>query len=54
MPCSPYELDGEAVADSKVAGRRPAGMTRRDKVGDPHPEIEGIAVTHDPPPVRAE
>src|SRR5687767_14108982 len=26
-------------------------MARLDKVGDAHPKIEGIAVTHDPPPV---
>jgi hypothetical protein len=25
-------------------------MTRRDKVGDAHPKIERIAMTHDPPP----
>jgi len=52
VPRSPYELDGETVADVKVPGGRPAGMARLDKVGDPHPKIEGIAVTHDPPPVR--
>jgi hypothetical protein len=26
-------------------------MTGLDKVGDAHPQIQGIAMTHDPPPV---
>ena len=46
------ELDGETVTDTKVPGRRPAGMAGLDKSRDPHPKIEGIAVTHDPPPVQ--
>src|SRR5215210_8746056 len=51
VPCSPHELDGEAVADVKVARRRPAGMARPNIVCHPHPKIDRIAVTHDPPPV---
>jgi hypothetical protein len=34
-----------------VLGGRPAGMPCLDKVGDAHPKIERIAMTHDPPPV---
>jgi hypothetical protein len=33
-----------------VLGCRPAGMTCIDKVGDAHPQIQGIAMTHNPPP----
>jgi hypothetical protein len=28
-------------------------MARLDKVGHPHPKIERIAMTHDPPPIPA-
>jgi hypothetical protein len=49
---SQHELDGETVADVKVAGGRVAGMARLDKGSDPHPKIERIAVTYNPPPVQ--
>jgi hypothetical protein len=34
-----------------VAGRRPAGMARLDKGRNPHAQIQGEALGHDPPPV---
>jgi hypothetical protein len=37
----------------KVLGCRSAGMTCLDKVGHAHPQIQGIAMTHDPPPISA-
>jgi hypothetical protein len=36
-----------------VLAGRSAGMARLDKGRDPHPKIERIAMTHDPPPVPA-
>jgi hypothetical protein len=50
----PHQLDRKAVADAEMPSRRPAGMTRLDKGGDPHPQIERIASTHDPPPSQRE
>jgi hypothetical protein len=44
--------DGLRTAKLVVPSRRSVGMASLDKVCDPHPKIERIAVTHNPPPVQ--
>jgi hypothetical protein len=44
------QLDGKAVANPKVARRRPAGVAVVDKRHYAHTQIERVALGHDPPP----
>src|SRR5687767_11352092 len=48
LPLALHQLDGTAVVDPEVPGRRPAGMTDFYEARNPHPQIQGVALGHDP------